>query len=84
MRSVLVGAWRRKNKNLASHNNCLSLDATTVSTSDGSSLQQDESIAEPGTILEEPRHLVDIKQSREMHVGSKTPSIVVQRKLLKV
>ncbi|KAL0846789.1 hypothetical protein Bca101_020035 [Brassica carinata] len=116
MRSVLVGAWRRKNKNLASHNDCvesflgvnakdknkvarkpikscrlrlartinqlpkvprlawngvsstfgtLSLDATTVSTYDGSSLQQDESIAEPGTILEEPRHLVDIKQSRD-------------------
>ncbi|KAL0715326.1 hypothetical protein Bca4012_064648 [Brassica carinata] len=25
MRSVLVGAWRRKNKNLASHNNCVSI-----------------------------------------------------------
>lgn len=25
MRSVLIGAWRRKNKNLASHNNCVSI-----------------------------------------------------------
>ncbi|KAL0712876.1 hypothetical protein Bca4012_019854 [Brassica carinata] len=40
-----------------------------TSPSGGSSHQQDESISEPGTVLEEPSHLVDIKAKQRDACG---------------